>query len=75
MHTFGSLKGIVKLYYETLQWNIFIVLLVESELEMILEKVTRGKMWSSLGALLPGNAEMTPRYSDTNGKLIKYKYM
>lgn len=47
------------------------VLLVESELQMILEKVARGRMWSSLGALLPGNAEMTPRCNDANGKLIK----
>lgn len=47
----------------------YIVLLVESELQIVLEKFTKGKMWSSLGALLPGNAEMTPRCSDTTGKL------
>ena len=47
------------------------MLLVESELQIILEKATGGRMWSSLGALLPGNDEMTPRCSDTTGKLIE----
>lgn len=45
----------------------YTVLLVDSELQIRLEKVTQGKMWSSLGSLLPGNAEMT-RCSDTLGK-------
>jgi len=48
------------------------VLLVESDLQIRLEKVARGKIWDSLGAVLPGNAEMTPRCGDTFGELSSY---
>ena len=43
-----------------------IVLLVESELQIRFDK---GKMWSSLGMLLPGNAGMMSRCNDMLGKL------
>ena len=40
----------------------------ESELQIKLEKATREVMWSDLGVLLPGNAEITPRCNDTLGE-------
>ena len=48
---------------------------MESELQIWLEKVTSGKLWSSLGVLLPGNAEMTPTCSDIVGKFEWYNYI
>ena len=45
-----------------------IVLVVGSELQIRLEKTRREIVWDSLGMLLPGNAEMTPRCSDTLGE-------
>lgn len=47
---------------------LYTVLVVESELQIKLEKTARQKMWSSLGVLLPGNAEVMPKCSDALGK-------
>ena len=40
----------------------------ESELQIRLEKDNKEMMWSDLGVLLPGNAEITPRSNDTLGE-------
>ena len=47
-----------------------------NELQIKLQKFTRETvcMWDSLGLLSPGNAEMTPRYSDSNGKLSNQQH-
>ena len=45
-----------------------------SELQIKLQKFTRETVWDSLGVLLPGNAEMTPRYSDSNGKFSNQQH-
>ena len=45
-----------------------------NELQIKLQKFTRETMWDSLGVLLPGNAEMTPRYSDSNGKFSNQQH-
>ena len=44
------------------------VLLVRlTELQIKLQKFTKETVWDSLGVLLTGNAEMTPRHSNSNG--------
>jgi len=43
------------------------VLVVDAELHIILEKANEELHWSSLGVLLPGNAEITPRGSEKDG--------
>ena len=45
-----------------------LVLLVNAELHIILEKANEELYWNSLGVLLPGNAEITPRWSDKDGQ-------
>ncbi|XP_065920400.1 cytochrome b5 reductase 4-like isoform X2 [Dysidea avara] len=40
---------------------------VDAELQIVLEKATEGIYWNSLGVLLPGNAEITPKCSEKDG--------
>lgn len=47
---------------------MYTVQISESELQIKLEKATRDMMWNDLGALLPGNAEITPRCNDMLGE-------
>lgn len=51
---------------------LYTVYLDGSELQIRLEKATREMMWTTLGVLLPGNAEVTPRCSDSIGENQSY---